>query len=77
MQMNEECLPTGLVDVLGRIAVQLKQMNRLRRTIVEAKDRMRYYFGTFDGKFDDPQLQNVYDVLCRDDEWCDNLTKLK
>ena len=43
-------------------------MNRLRETITEAKDRMRYYFGTLDGKFKDGQLQNVYDVLCRDDD---------
>ena len=46
----------------------LDEMNRLKATIQEAKDRMRYYFGTFDGKFNIPQMQNVYDVLCRDDE---------
>ena len=46
----------------------LDEMNRLKATIQEAKDRMRYYFGTFDGKFNNPQMQNVYDVLCRDDE---------
>ena len=44
------------------------EVNHLRATIQEAKDRMRYYFGTFDGKFTSPQMQNVYDVLCRDDE---------
>ena len=47
-------------------------MNKLRETITEAKDRMRYYFGTLDGKFNDGQLQNVYDVLCRDDDWWRN-----
>ena len=40
----------------------------LRATIREAKDRMRYYFGNIGGGFDDPQLQNVYDVLCREDD---------
>ena len=46
----------------------LDEVNRLKATIQEAKDRMRYYFGNFDGTFpNDPQMQNVYDVLCRDD----------
>ena len=46
----------------------MDEVNRLKATTQEAKDRMRYYFGTFDGKFTSPQMQNVYDVLCRDDE---------
>ena len=46
---------------------EMDEINRLRKTIEEAKDRMRYYFGTLDGKFENGQLQNVYDVLCRDD----------
>ena len=41
---------------------------RLKATINEAKDRMRYYFGEFGGTFpSNPQMQNVYDVLCRDE----------
>ena len=28
----------------------MDEVNRLKATIQEAKDRMRYYFGTFDGK---------------------------
>ena len=46
----------------------LDEVNKLKATIQEAKDRLRYYFGTFDGKFDVPQMQNVYDVLGRDDD---------
>ena len=43
--------------------------SRTKATIQEAKDRMRYYFGEFGGTFpNNPQMQNVYDVLCRDDE---------
>lgn len=42
---------------------------RYRATIQEAKDRLRYYFNSFSGQdFSDPHIQNVYDVLCRDDE---------
>ena len=47
----------------------LDEVNRLKATIQEAKNRMTYYFGQFGGTFpDSPQMQNVYDVLCRDDE---------
>jgi hypothetical protein len=46
----------------------LDEVNRLKATIQEAKDRLRYYFGTFDGKFNIPQMQNVYDVLGRDND---------
>jgi len=46
----------------------LDEVNRLKATIQEAKDRLRYYFGTFDGKFNVPQMQNVYDVLERDND---------
>ncbi len=47
----------------------IDEINKLKATIEEAKDRMRYYFGTYDGKFpSSPQMQNVYDVLCRDDD---------
>lgn len=45
------------------------EVKRLKATIQEAKNRMTYYFGQFGGTFpDNPQMQNVYDVLCRDDE---------
>lgn len=47
----------------------LDEINRLKATIQEAKNRMSYYFGQFGGTFPgNPQMQNVYDVLCRDDE---------
>lgn len=47
----------------------MDENSRLKATIQEAKDRMRYYFGEFGGTFpNNPQMQNVYDVLCRDDE---------
>jgi hypothetical protein len=71
----KDCVFRGMEDC--ELRKNIDAMNRLRKTIVEAKDRMCYYFGTFDGKFSDPQLQNVYDVLCRDDEWWYNSTKLK
>ena len=45
----------------------LDEINKRKATIQEGKDRMRYVFGTFDGQFNSPQMQNVYDVLCRDD----------
>lgn len=46
----------------------MDEINRLRGTIKEAKDRIRYYFTAKpDGKFVDGQIQNVFDVLCRDD----------
>lgn len=45
----------------------MDENNRLKATIQEAQNRMRYYFGTIDGKFNLPQMQNVYDVLCRDE----------
>ena len=46
----------------------LDEVNRLKGTIVEARDRISYYFGSSYGAgFSDPQIQNVYDVLCRDD----------
>ena len=45
------------------------EINKLKATIKEAKNRMRHYFGEFGGTFpNNPQMQNVYDVLCRDDE---------
>lgn len=45
------------------------EINNLKATIQEAKDRLRYYFGEFGGTFkQNPQIQNVYDVLCRDDD---------
>lgn len=47
----------------------MDEINRLKATIKEAKDRIRYYFpGKPDGKFVDGQIQNVFDVLSRDDE---------
>lgn len=47
----------------------MDEINRLKGTIKEAKDRIRYYFpGKPDGTFVDGQVQNVFDVLCRDDE---------
>ena len=42
----------------------MDENNALRNTIQEAKDRITYYFGDMAGE---PQLQNVYDVLCRND----------
>ena len=47
--------------------VMFDEIAGLRKTIREAKDRLDYYFRKIDGGFDDPQLQNTYDVLCRDD----------
>ena len=47
----------------------MDEVNRLKATIQEAKNRMTYYFGQFGGTFpDSPQMQNVYDVLCREDD---------
>lgn len=65
-----DCAFRGMQDCEHR--KYMDAMNKLRETITEAKDRMRYYFGTLDGKFKDGQLQNVYDVLCRDDDWWRN-----
>ena len=57
----DNCQFKSTIENLGN------QVDKLKETIQEAKDRLRYYFGTFDGKFDSPQLQNIYDVLGRDD----------
>ena len=47
----------------------MDKINKLKATIKEAQDRMRFYFPTkTDGTFVDGQIQNVYDVLGRDDE---------
>ena len=47
----------------------MDEIKRLKGTIREAKDRIRYYFsGKPDGTFVDGQVQNVFDVLCRDDK---------
>ena len=47
----------------------MDEVNRLKATIQEAKNMMTYYFGQFGGTFrDSPQMQNVYDVLCREDD---------
>ena len=62
----ELCEHRKLMDEVNRLQ---NEVNRLKATIQEAKDRMRYYFGTFGGTFpDNPQMQNVYDVLGRDDD---------
>ena len=46
----------------------MDEIRRLKGTIREAKDRIRYYFpGKPDGTFVDGQIQNVFDVLGRDD----------
>lgn len=46
----------------------MDEINRLRATIKEAKDRITYYFPVKQsGKFADGQVQNVFDVLCRDE----------
>lgn len=45
------------------------EVNKLKATIKEAQNRMTYYFGQFGGTFpNSPQMQNVYDVLGRDDD---------
>jgi len=51
------------------LEVMFDEIAGLRKTIQEAKDRMIYYFGTGNSNwgFNDPQLQNIYDVLCRDE----------
>ena len=47
----------------------MDEINKLKETIKEAKDRIIYYFpGKPDGTFVDVHIQNVFDVLCRDDE---------
>ena len=46
----------------------MDEIKRLKATIKEAKDRMAYYFPVNQsGKFADGQVQNVFDVLCRDE----------
>ena len=46
----------------------MDENNRLKETIKEAKDRITYYFPVNQsGKFADGQVQNVFDVLCRDE----------
>ena len=46
----------------------MDEINKLKATIQEAKNRMIYYFGQFGGTFpNNPQMQNVYDGLWRDD----------
>ena len=53
---------------MDEINVLRSDVKTLMGTIKEAKDRLRYYFESFDGSdFKDPHVQNVYDVLCRDD----------
>ena len=47
------------------------ERNAFAWKVREAKNRMRYYFGSFDGKFKDPQMQNVYDVLDDDVPACE------
>ena len=47
----------------------MDEIKRLKETIREAKDRIRYYFpGKPDGTFADGQVQNVFDVLGRDED---------
>ena len=62
----EKCEHRKLMDEVNRLK---KELEKARGTIQEAKNRMTYYFGQFGGTFpNSPQMQNVYDVLCRDDE---------
>ena len=62
----ELCEHRKLMDEVNRLQ---NEVNKLKATIKEAQNRMTYYFGQFGGTFpNSPQMQNVYDVLGRDDD---------